>query len=333
MKNDVMKKTWVSSSRMALASALALTACLSFPASAWEPTADVEFIVPSAPGGGSDLNARTIADIARQENLISKNIMVVNKPGGSGAVSFSYMNKKKGDDNTLMVLHSGQDLGSYVLDWDVKGKDLSYIGIVAFDDMVLCAVAGSEYTDIKQLIEKSKTQRITYGGSQKGNGDHLSFLMMNKNTGSDFKYVMFNSAGEVTSAMLGGHVNIGIFNPSECIAQARAGKFVPLATFSDQRLTGEFANTPTFKELGYPQLILREARAIAGPPGMSAEAVAYYEQLLKKVTETPQWKTNYIEKNFLTPVFVDAKGTKEYFLRESEGAMERFVADGLIKKK
>lgn len=300
---------------------------------AWQPQGDIDFIVPSSPGGGSDLNARTIADIIRKEKLVPATINVINKPGGSGAVSFSFLNSKKGRSDTLMILHSGQDLGSYVLNWAVKGKDLTYLATVAYDDLMICAVAGSEYTDIKKLIEDSKTKRITYGGSQRGNGDHLSLLMLNKITGAKFKYVMFNSAGEVTSAMLGGHVNVGIFNPSECIAQARAGKFIPLATFSSQKLSGEFANVPTFQELGYPDLVLREVRAIAGPPDMPSEAVKYYETVLQEVTETPQWQNEYIKKNFLTPVFLGSDATRTYFTKESPAAAERIKADNQDGKK
>lgn len=297
------------------------------PAAAWEPTKDVEFIVPSAPGGGSDLNARTIAEIAQSAKLIPVNFLIVNKPGGSGAVSFSYVAGKKGDNHTLMVLHNGQDLGSYVLNWDVKGKDLTYIGTVALDAQILCAVAGSKFADLKNAIELSKKERVTYGGSQKGNTDHLSYIVLNKETGANFKYVMFNSSGEVLSAMLGGHVDLGVLNPSECIGQIRAGKLVPLASFSAKRESGELASVPTFTELGYPKVVIQDARAIAAPPGMSPEAVAYYENLLKQVTEQPKWKTDYVEKNFLTPVFINAADSRAYFTNEAEQSMERFKLD------
>ncbi|HBG16794.1 MAG TPA: tripartite tricarboxylate transporter family receptor, partial [Firmicutes bacterium] len=66
-------------------------------ASKWAPEREIEFVVPSSPGGGSDLNARTIADLAQKNKFSPYALMVVNKPGGSGAVSFAYMNTKKGD--------------------------------------------------------------------------------------------------------------------------------------------------------------------------------------------------------------------------------------------
>ncbi len=302
------------------------------PAMAWEPTKDIEFVVPSSPGGGSDLNARTISEFASSQKLCPTTIKVINKPGGSGAVSFSYVASKKGDNHTLMVLHNGQDLGSYVLDWDVKAKDLTYIATVAFDAQMLCAVAGSKFTDFKTAVELSKQGRVTYGGSHKGNTDHLSYIMNNMQTGAKFRYVMFNSSGEVLSAMLGGHVDLGVLNPSECIGQVRAGKIIPLATYSGKREGGDLANVPTFRELGYPDLVIQDARAISGPPDMSPEAVAFYENMLKKITELPQWKTNYIEKNFLTPVFLNAEESRKYFLNEADQALERFKLEDTVIK-
>lgn len=305
---------------------------LAIPArAAWQPAKEVEFIVPSAPGGGSDLNARTIADIAQAEKLSPTSFIVINKPGGSGAVSFAYVAAKKGDNNTLMVLHNGQDLGSYVLNWDVKGKDLTYIGTVAYDAQMLCALAGSRFTDAKTAIELSKKERVTYGGSHKGNTDHMSYLMANRESGANFNYVMFNSSGEVVSAMLGGHVDLGVLNPSECIGQVRAGKIIPLASYGATRQGGEFAKVPTFKELGYPNLVITDARAIAGPPGMSPEAVQFYANMLEAITKTKKWNEEYISNNFLTPVFMGQEESRNYFLGEADRFMERFRAEGFVK--
>lgn len=319
-----MKKTVV----LALVCIVAVFACTA--AFAWEPARDVELIVPSAPGGGSDLNARTIADIVQSEKLAPATLMVVNKPGGSGAVSFSYVGSKKGNNETLMILHSGQDFGSYVNNWDIKAKDLTYIATVAFDDLLICAPAG-KFTDMKDAIEKSKTTRITYGGSQKGNGDHLSFLMTNKYTGANFNYVMFNSAGEVTSAILGGHVDIGVYNPSECVGQIEAGNLVPLATFSTKRIGGAFKDVPTFTELGFKELVLTETRAISAAPDMSPDAVAFYVEMLRKVTETAKWKDDYIAKKYLTPVFMNSEDSRKFFIGEADKAMAIFKEVGFVK--
>ncbi|NLY29189.1 MAG: tripartite tricarboxylate transporter substrate binding protein [Firmicutes bacterium] len=299
----------------------------------WKPTRDIEFVVPSSAGGGSDLNARTISDLARKYGFSPSPIMVVNKPGGSGAVAFSYVNTKKGDAHTLMVLHSGQAVGAYVNDWRVKTEDLTYIGTVAFDELTLGVRKDSPYKDVPSLIEAAKKNpgKITIGGAQRGNSDHLCFELINKYTEGEFSYVMFNSSGEVMSAVLGGHVDVGIFNPTECIGQVQAGEIIPIATFAANRLGGLFADAPTFGELGYPEIQVTEVRAIAGPPNMPKEAVEFYEEMLLKVTETEEWKRDYIERNLLIDQYMNAADTQAYFEDMIDLNIKTFKEVGYIK--
>lgn len=299
----------------------------------WQPTKEISFVVPSSAGGGSDINARTISDIAFKNKFSPKNFMVTNVPGGSGAVAFSNVFASKGDPNTLMVLHSGQVMGSYVNNWDVKAENLTYIATLAFDELTLCIKNDSPYKDFDGLLKaiKEKPESIKIGGAQRGNSDHLSFELLNKYTNSKFTYVSFNGSGDVMSALLGGHVDVGIFNPTEAIGQVQAGKVIPIATYAKQRLTGVFKDAPTFAEKGYKDVQLTEVRAIAGPPNMPAEAVKFYEDMLKKVTQTDEWKKNYLEKNLLVDNYMNAADTKKFFEGQIEIYKKIFKEVGVIK--
>ena len=113
--------------------------------------------MPSSPGGGSDLNARTIASIVQENKLAPVSLMIENKPGGSGAVAFSQVFASKGDPHTLMILHSGQVMGSYVNNWDVKAEMLTYVATLAFDELLLAVKAGGPYKDTRASL--SPTQR------------------------------------------------------------------------------------------------------------------------------------------------------------------------------
>lgn len=298
---------------LALACVLSTGAAL---AGEFTPVKEITVIVPSSAGGGSDLNARTIANIAQKNNFTPRSFMIVNKGGGSGAVGFTDTFAKKGDDHTLMILHSGQAMGAYVNDWKTKTEDLTFIAVVAFDNLFLAVKADSPWKTIEEFIAASKAnpEEIAVGGAQRGNFDHLAFETFNAATGAGASYVSFNGSGDVMSALLGGHIDAGIFNPLEFIGQIQAGGVRPIATFAPERLGGIFKDVPTMKELGYENAVVVENRAIAGPPGMSEAAAKYYSDLLKKVTETDEWKTGYIEKNYLDPVFYDYKKTKEYYM-------------------
>lgn len=299
----------------------------------WKPEREIEFVVPSAPGGGSDLNARTIAELAQKNKFSPTALMVVNKPGGSGGVAFAYVNTKKGNPHTLMVLHSGQAIGAYVNNWNVKTDDLTYIATVALDELTLGVRKDSKYKDFQSMLRAIKAYpgNIKIGGSQRGNSDHLSFELINKYTDSKFTYVMFNSSGEVMSALLGGHIDVGIFNPMECSGQVEAGEVVPVATFAEKRLPGLFKNAPTFSELGYKEIQVTEVRAIVGPPAMPSAAVKFYEDMLFEITQTQAWKRDYLEKNLLTDYYLNASKTKVFHQEMIESYLNIFREIGYIK--
>ena len=305
-----------------LSAVFALAFAVSAFAGEFEPAKEITMIVPSSAGGGSDLNARTIGNIVQKYKLSPRNIMVVNNGGGSGAVGFTNTFAKKGDNQTLMILHSGQVMGSYVNNWNVKASDLTYIAVLAFDNLFLCVKKDSPYKTVADLVKASQAEpeEIAIGGAQRGNSDHLSFELFDRETKAQAAYVSFNGSGDVMSALLGGHVDAGIFNPLECIGQIRSGDVVPIACYGEERIGGVFADAPTFKELGYPGIVVVESRAIAGPPEMAPEAVDYYVEMLRKVTETDDWKNDYIAKNFLDPVFYDAAKTKAFY----EGQIDSF---------
>jgi len=316
------------------ATTAATTAAPTTTKAAWAPDTEIEFVVPSAAGGGSDLNARTISDIAFTNKFSPKNFKVNNMPGGSGATAFSYVATKKGSNTTLMVLHNGQIMSTLVNKSPVLSSDLTDLQIVAFDNLTLGINAKTgKYKTVEEMVTavKANPEKVNIGGSQRGNTDHLIFEMMNKYIGVKFSYVQFNSSGEVMTALLGGHIDAGIFNPSECIGQIQSGDVKPIAAFSDKRLDGAFKDVRTMAEIGYKDVVVQEVRALSGAPGMSADAIAFYDTMIKKVTETEKWKKDYIEKNYLTPVYMTAAEAKAFWAKEIVKYSTIFKEVGVIK--
>ncbi len=277
----------------------------------WEMKKEAQIIVPANPGGGSDISARMIADIVTKNNLAAKNLVVINKPGGACAVGYNYVGSKAGDPYTLLSLHSGNLIVSYVNDWEKKYDDLTdIIAIMAWDDVTLCVQTNGSFQTIQDVIDYAKANpgKLRFGSDQRGNSSQLGYELMKKYIGVDMNYVQYDSSGDVASALMGGHVDVGILNPGECVGQVRGGKLSPVATFAPERLSGEyFEKVPTFTELGYPEVTYREYRGLSGSKEMPVEARAFYEDMCRKIIETDQWKTNYLEANSLTPAFMGSE--------------------------
>lgn len=294
------------------------------------PKKEIELTCPYSPGGGSDVFARTFAEMASSVGGVPKSLMVVNKPGGSGAVGNSYIYNKKGDDYALVTMVGGQMMTAMVNKSDIQANMLTPIANMALDEFTL-SIKSDRFESLDDFIQQAKDNpgTITVAGSGKASDKQLCMELMNKYLGLELKYVSFDSGGEVLSNMLGGHVDAGICGPSEIVSQIEAGTVTALATFSPEPLEGIAA--PTFTELGYPKLVFQMFRSIAGPPDMPPELVQYWSDVCQKICDSDEWQKNYCEKNQLTNYYIGHEELLDYWNKELELYKEVWTDVGLMK--
>lgn len=302
-------------------------------AAAWVPDKPIELVVPYSAGGGSDIYARVIADIAQKNKFSPQPIMVNDKPGGNGQVGNVYVYSKKGDKYTLITYVSGQDMSAIAEKAEVDSTKLTPIANVALDEYTIGVSADSKYKTINDLVDASKAapDTITVGGSGKGNEDETCVGLLSKFSGAKFKYVSFNGSGDVMAAMLGGHIQAGIFNPNEILSQLDGGKAKVLAVYGTKRLGGSLKDVPTFGEAGYKDLVFQQYRGIAAPPGIPEEVIKFYEDMFKKITDSNEWKTQYWEKNLLTNHYLNSADFKKFQESEKKKYTEIFKDLGYVK--
>jgi putative tricarboxylic transport membrane protein len=297
------------------------------------PSRAIEIVVPYAPGGGTDNLMRMITGIIDENKLSPAPMNVVNKPGGSGAVGYTYLLSKKG--NPYVVAGATPTIVSGKVEGRIKGDHrdgMTILAIVAVDDLTLAVKSDSKYQTIEEFIKaaKERSGQLTVGGTSVNSEDHIFTYLMEKAAGIKVKYVPFNSGGEVTAALMGGHIDAAVENPNEIVAQIEAGKAKYLAVASEERLKGA-PNVPTFKEKGY-DVLWEQMRGVVGPGDMPAETVKWWEEALRKVSDTKKWRELYIERNLLTPVFWTGEKANTY-LDGLRAKYEKALTDlGAIKK-
>ena len=178
--------------------------------------------------------------------------------------------------------------------------------MLAYEDQTICTAAGA-FESLDDLIAYSNEHpgEVTIGGCGVGNEDNVCALMLNEVAGANVTYVLYDSAGDILTAILGGHLTGGIFNPSECQAQLEAGGVDCLASFSAEPLENiqGFEEVPTCSELGY-DIDFRMFRGLAGAPGMSDAALTYWQEVCRQVSEDPAWTEDYLLARGLTPAFI-----------------------------
>ena len=251
------------SSLASMTLALAATAAL---AQSGYPNKNIEVVVPFAPGGGTDNLMRTITGIMDENKWSPVALNVNNRVGGSGTVGYNYLISKKGDSHVIggatpMVV-SGKLQGRL----PGNHRDaMTMLMIVAIDELTLAVRTESPYKTIEDFVEaaRAKSGQLTVGGTGTHNEDHIFAHLFETAAKIKLKYVPFNSGGEVTAALMGGHIDAGIMNPNEIVAQVEAGKAKNLAVAARKRMP-DAPDVPTFAEKGMP-FYWEQMRGVIGP--------------------------------------------------------------------
>lgn len=287
-------------SRMTCRSAaVALFAGLAaIPAFAFEPTRPIEIVVHTAPGGGNDVLARSIAVMAEKEKLLPVRIQVLNKPGGNGAVAAAFLAEKKGEPHTIGLITSNWIIGPLVTnEAKITLQDLTPIAQLVTEPAVVAVRADSPMKTMKDFIEAAKARPgvLKQSGGSLTARDSVMRQVLQKATGARWAFISFPGGGERIAALLGGHVDMMIIEPQEAGENIRAGKMRVIAQVSEKRLPG-YPDVPTLKEAGYDVPLVPQMRGVVAPPGLAPDVVAYWEDFARRLTNTASWR-KYLEDN------------------------------------
>ena len=125
---------------------------------AWSPTKNVEFIVTSGPGGGTDNFARVVQSIIAKHKLMERAIVVTNKGGGSGAEGYVYTKIAAGDPHKLTFGTNNAYLLPYVAKLAYKPDELTPVAAMALDEFVLWVNGNAPYADAEELHPRRQSE-------------------------------------------------------------------------------------------------------------------------------------------------------------------------------
>ena len=317
---------------MVLVIFLVLTSIAGSQGADWKPSKPIEFVAPFAPGGGSDVLARSIASIIEGEKLCPVPLLVANKSGGSGLVGTTAVAQQKGDSHVLLTYIPGQAQAALVAG---KGaptfRDLTMICNLALDEQLIVVKADSPLKTIKDVIAEAKKRpgELTIGGTGSGQDDQICQRKLERAAGIRLRYVPFKSGGECITALLGGHVNMIWANPPEFVPQYEAKMVRPVAVARATRMS-DFPDVPTLKEIGY-DVTYFFYRGIAAAQNIPAEVAAFYENMFKRMAESSAWKEKYIKKYSLSPAWMGSKEFSKVVAQNEEESKEILKDLGLLK--
>lgn len=304
------------------------------PAGAWEPTRPIEFVVPAGTGGGADVMARFITPLIEKYKLSPRPFVVVNKSGGAGAEAFLYVKGKAHDPHLVIITLDNLFTTPIATGVPFNWKDLTPVARMALDYFVLWVNAESPYQTAAEYLEAARKdpRKLVMGGTGTNQEDQIITVMMEQAYGVKFSYVPFKGGGDVAVELVGKHIHSSVNNPAEAVSHWKAGRLRALAAIDSARIDlPDWKTIPTLKEATGKDLSYLMLRGIFSAPGITEEQRAFYVNIFKKVSETPEWK-KYVSDMGLKPAFLSGPEYVKWLDEKDRTTRELMRAGNLIKQ-
>ena len=226
-------------------------AAMTGPVLADYPEKPVTLICWSSAGSGHDLMARMIAKVG--EKYLGEPIVVVNKQGGSGRVAMSYVLNQKPDGHVLMTNTRSMTLRFREANARLSIDNFRYISRVVRDPFVIVVNKDSPFRTIDELFAHARANpnEVTIGGYSTRSVDESLVEELEAAAEIELNYIPYRGGKEPVVAVLGGHIDVALANPSEMITNYQVGNLRVLALASEERFP-PFEDVPTLTERGYP---------------------------------------------------------------------------------
>ncbi len=296
------------------------------------PSRPLEFVVHTSPGGGTDIIARIVAEILTREKLVNQPVNVINRPGGAGAIAYTYFKGKRGDPHTIMTVATMTLLVQSVRPEMAMGLDhYTPLAFLAQDPQAVMVSADSPYKTFKDLVDAGKREPNTLVASVASPGGTARMLLwlIERETGARYKVVSFKSGADAILPVMGGHTQFTTENVSEGHGAVEGKKLRVLAVSSAQRLP-VVPDAPTLGELGY-NIHIGTGRGFAMPADVPKEAAVRMETILERVHKSAAWR-EHAERSMYENIWMGSADYAAHLAERRVLVLEFLQAIGLAQK-
>lgn len=260
-------------------------AALALPVGAWAQTSrTVKIIVPTPPGGGSDILARQLAEQIGHVHGVT--FVIENRPGGGNVIGFEAASRAEPDGNTLLLITNAFVIIPHL-------RKLSYDTLTGFAPVcklasspsTIAVNSASAYRTLKDFLDaaRAKPNALTLASIGPATPYHLGLQTLQKAAGVSITYVPFAGATPVVNALLGQHVTAMIGSYSNVAGQVEAGRFRVLAVAAERRLP-PLPDVPTvaetYKGFNIP-VWFGVAAPAKTPPAALAETIGWFTEAMR----------------------------------------------------
>ena len=259
------------------------------------PSKPISLVVPFSPGSDADLAGRNLSEHAARY-LNHHPIVVVNRPGASGAIGTLAVRNAPADGHTLLLARIASQVILPAIDAKTpyQWSDFTLLSVLEINPYVCAVKSDAPYASMKDLVEDirarpGKLNFATVGpGTLQNFGPQYLFSLLGlpKDAAVGIPY---KGSGDLTTALLGGHVQFACSNLGALLGQLRSGALRALMT-TTRRPLKDLPAVPTARSLGWREMEnLAAWSALAGPPNLPGEVVERWSDALAKLAADEGW--------------------------------------------
>jgi tripartite-type tricarboxylate transporter receptor subunit TctC len=299
------------------------------------PTRPVEFIVPTRPGGGTDIIGRILAEVAGE--FLGQKLVVINKPGASGSIGVSELVTSRPDGYKIGIVYSApMTMVPHTLKVPYKPDDFTYITQITQAPLIYCVRNDFPAEDAKEFFKyvKKNPGKLTYGNEGIGGSLHLAGERIFRAMDVKLRPVPFPGTGAIVKAFLGGHIDVAGGSVQPMLPHVQAGTIRCLFC-STKEAVEVMPEMMGLAELGIPEVATVSWRGIFGPKGIPSDRVEILRKAFhqaaqsKKFRDTPRLRPETGEK-----IVISTSRELEELVRSEFNAMKTIAKDlGLGQQK
>ena len=304
--------------RLALVAALLLAVLSGRPAQAIYPERIVRIVVPFAPGGGTDVVARTLAH--EMEKDLGKSVMIENKPGAGTIVGTQAVAVSKADGYTLLMGTFANAVNPSLnakLPYDPH-EDFAPVALVARSFNIVVVNPKSQVSSIGDLIATAKANpgKLTFGTFGVGTSAHLAVELFKDMAKVNLTAVPYKGAAPAITDLIGGQIDVMFTTVASAASLVESGQLRAIAVTSAER-SPAFPNLPTVDEAGVPGYAADSWYGLFAPAGTPKDVIGRLNTSAATAVQSEAFKKLGVNEGLVT-VALPPDALEQYFRGEEE---------------
>jgi tripartite-type tricarboxylate transporter receptor subunit TctC len=283
--------------RILSAALAAACAALPLPASAADryPERPIRLIAPFAPGGGTDINARILAEPLGQ--ALGQTVVVDNRPGAGSIIGSEIVAKAAPDGYTLLINAISLTINAAVyrkLPFDTR-RDFAPISLVSDQPNILVANPQLGAKTLKEFVALAHARpgKLTYGFPGPGTGVHLATVLLLAKVRADLIGVPYKGTGPALIALLGSEISVYLSTFASALPHVKAGRLVAYAVTTARR-ADPLPDVPTVAESGVPDYEYATWYGLLAPAGTPRSIIDQLNKATVASLNSPQLRKIFV---------------------------------------